>query len=87
MAESERKSRRTTTPSDVAFTVRISTETDRILGQLADTQCLAKASFVRELIEREPSRARISGHREGETPRRARDARVVGVSESQRTRR
>ena len=48
MPHNERKNRRTTTPNDVAFTVRISIETDRILEQLANTKRLAKASFVRE---------------------------------------
>ena len=67
MPHNERKNRRTTTPNDVAFTVRISIETDRILEQLADTKRLAKASFVRELIERETSRHRIGRHPRGAT--------------------
>ena len=59
MTDNESPNRRTTTPNDVAFTVRISTKTDRVLGQLADRKRLAKASFVRELIERETSRCQI----------------------------
>ena len=44
------KTRRTATPHDIAFTIRLTTETDQRLIAAAVLNGLAKATFARELI-------------------------------------
>ena len=44
------KTRRTATPHDIAFTIRLTTETDQRLIAAALLNGLAKATFARELI-------------------------------------
>ena len=44
------KTRRTVTPHDIAFTVRLTVETDQQLIAAAGRNGLTKATFARELI-------------------------------------